>query len=125
MKKFIEFAVCATSNKVIQSEVKVHLSVLGYKETITSAKYFFTFESGRVMNGSNLHYEGHEFVNNHDKITLDEFFDLTPEDVIVEPERFHCRFQFENVNYGDDISGHYTKDQVDRVKSILLNEHKS
>lgn len=55
-----------------------------------------------------------------------KFFDLTPEDVRVEPEKYDCRFQWrsETTSSTWSTSKYLTESQVDQIRDIM-NEGES
>lgn len=53
------------------------------------------------------------------QITLDEFFALTPEDVIVEPKRFNVCFSYNTPSDYSTVRDMLTQDQIDRIKAIM------
>jgi|GEM_PF-4391058 hypothetical protein len=112
MKKFKGFCV-RTDNKYIKKAVFKHAKHLGYtfwdedfslrkRVTFCSDGDFFSYDSPVEK-----------------LITLDEFFKLTPEDVVVEPERWLYSFTLENHKGTDWKRKELTQDQIDRIKAIM------
>lgn len=110
MKKFKEFEVKTHSVKQLSKALVNHAQMLGYKFDCDWGDYNFI----------RLRSDGHYYLSSCEDIeefmSLDEFFKLTPEDVIVEPERYSCRFSFHS-NVSED---HFlTQDQIERIKDIM------
>jgi hypothetical protein len=128
MKMFKEFVVIANENELLAKAICMHLERLGYSGAPKGR-----FNEGYCYYACSDGYAGWDdaaenSVDDYQKITLDEFFSLTPEDVIIEPERFDVRVDLSVRNN----SGHnnlvlYSKleaSQIDRIKDIM-NEGES
>jgi hypothetical protein len=121
MKKFKEFDVKTHGVKQLSKALVSHAEMLGYKFDCDWGDYDFI----------KFHENGGCYLcaipNKEDIISLDEFFKLTPEDVIIEPERF--KFKYYWGYQGGGIYEHVnrvclTQDQIDRIKDIM-NEGES
>lgn len=116
MKKFKEFYVQIPNNQELRGALLSQSSNLGYMRFKFPETEYCTYgfngyggvgaNTGGRMSGISGH-----------KLTLEEFFALTPEDVVVEPERFE--YAFYHISEKRSEIYRITKDQIDRVQEIL------
>ena len=114
MKKFREFEVKTHGIKSLEKALVKHAKYLGYKFDNDWDKYTY-FRLGK---------DGGCWFSSPFKdkeLTLDEFFALTPEDVIDEPERFNVEFVLYD-HHGrikDTSNIDLTQDQINRICGVM------
>lgn len=118
MKKFREFYVI-TENENLRKACFKHGVSLGYSASI------FGFKTGIVFQKSGECYDfygsNHSDKERYTRIALDEFFALTPEDVIVEPDKadiYSC-FMYEIDGHTYGFNSKQNQGQIDRIKAIM------
>lgn len=117
--KFKEFKINATSNQIVRNEVMCHLTKLGYKSSGVSSGFYFAYENGQVCWDESVKYFSEKQLP---EITLDDFFKLTKEDVIVKPKKTLAEFNLLCEAYFDVFDGiktRLTQSQIDRIKVII------
>lgn len=120
MKKFKEFRLRVPSDKralfdcVVDVAYELGYMWNGHKKKITNKLSFKNYRYGSIVfDEDGCLTQG----NVGDKcMSFDEFFALTPEDVVIEPDTQHCDF---NVPDEGLFSEELTQDQIDRIKAIM------
>ena len=111
MKKYREFKVETHSIKSLSKALVKHAKHIGYKHDGDNDDYPW-FWCGAQGDCALCNTAEDEII-----LSLDEFFKLTKEDVIVEPERFACEFSY-GVK-GVCMEPMLTQDQIDRIKEVM------
>jgi len=113
MKKFKQFRVKTHGIKSLTKALVKHAKHLGYEFDDDWGDYNFLYCS---KDGKCFLCRG----VSADKITLDEFFNLAPKDVVVEPERFDCELRIETLLYSKCLASQsITECQINRIKAIM------
>ena len=126
MKKFKEFKI-DTHHPDLSNAIQRKAFDLGYRwcgnssDQNNMARFLFFNYQG----GISYEFNDQEFFNSHEfkELSIPDLFKLTPEDVVVEPERF-CVALEHNPCLGqkETFQRHCTQDQIDRIKAIM-DEH--
>ena len=118
MKKFKKFYINLPTNKHLIDVVKSHIEHLGYKKHFCGDDYDF------VTTYSDGDYQICTGEKNGEQITLDEFFRLAPDDVIVEPEKVLFVFKTASNENGNIFykKEWLTQSQIDEITAIMERE---
>lgn len=120
MKKFKEYTVNTQGIKSLSKALVKHAIHLGYNFDGDYDDYEFLccFDDGECYLTDINHLNG---------ISLDEFFELTPKDVVIdtEPEtRLFRAYLMWSKNGLSEYNAQVTQDQIDRIK-VIMNESDS
>ena len=121
MKKFREFYIKTPNNKTLRKAVLNQIKYLGYDDLgcpdWNYCVYGFESDGRTGANESKNNLAG----IHGERISLDEFFALKPEDVIVEPERFRFRV----IEYGEHMNNStsymLTRTEIMKAREFLFN----
>lgn len=113
MKKFKEFSVKTTSFPMADAVIS-HLKKLGY----IGAGYWYRPEDSYVLCDSNGFFGWHQ-KNGNGLIGLDEFFAITPEDVLIEPKTTACLFIKEQHDLDNCKWVDLSDEQINEITAIM------
>ena len=116
MKKFKEFKVRTYGIKSLSKALVRHAQHIGYEHDNDNDDYDW-FWCGKKGDCALCNTAGKSMT-----LSLDEFFRLTPKDVIVEPEKTLWSFCQEEVRGVDLVRRKLTQSQIDEIKAIMERE---
>ena len=115
MKKFKEFQI-VTPNMVCFNLCSKYALSLGYKDM---NNLYDGFTSGLWLGIDGQVSSLEKKMTRQPVITLDEFFALTPEDVVLGPKRVLWEFENQTEGVTEWFARRLTQDQIDRIKAIM------
>ena len=113
MKKYREFKVETHSIKSLSKALVKHAKHIGYKHDGDNDDYPW-FWCGAQGDCALCNTAEDEII-----LSLDEFFKLTKEDVIVEPERFECELAQKIGLNCKTTRVDLTQDQINRIFEVM------
>lgn len=116
--KIKQFTFCVAENPALLSALVRHGEHLGYRLCFSPEKIAHQCRWIHFY-GTSGGWDRDTNCRNHGDITIRDFFKLTPEDVIEKPEKFACRFNWEDEHTGNSYCQELTKNNVDKILEIM------